>query len=156
MNNLLQISYISFLLYNFYDFYNLFCRLQCFRSFFTVLVIFMFFNIVKNGLIQTPSRLQRFNISTKENFLSNKNSRSTPLIYGLGAKKPILEFVCTRTPCLGNKLCPYELIFLAHIEENSTDHFCFIKKIILTSWFGEIWKLRFLTLQSSSTARSKI
>ena len=35
-------------------------------------------------------RFQRFNILTKQNFLSNKKSGSTPLRYGLGAKKPIL------------------------------------------------------------------
>ena len=30
------------------------------------------------------------NVSTKQNFLSNKKSRSKPLTYGLGAKKQIL------------------------------------------------------------------
>ena len=78
-----------------------------------------------------PSCFQRFKSSTKQNFLSNKKSGSTPLRYGLGAKKPILAIFCTLTPCLGTKLCPYELIFHAHIEENSTDqnsHFWFLAK----------------------------
>ena len=75
-----------------------------------------------------PNRFQRFNISTKQNFLSNKKSQSTPLRYGLGAKKPILATFCTLTPGFGTELCPYELIFHAHIEENSTEHLCIIKK----------------------------
>ena len=80
--------------------------------------------------MSTPSHFQRFNISTKQNFLSNKKSRSTPLRYGLGTKKPMLAIFCTWTPRLGTKLCPYELIFHAHIEENSADHFSFIKKMV--------------------------
>ena len=51
-----------------------------------------------------------------------------PLRYGWGAKKPILAIFCTWTSRLGAKLCPYELIFHEHIEENSTDHLGFIKK----------------------------
>ena len=70
LENLFQISYKSFLQYEFYDFVNLFCHLQCFRPIFTVLVIFMFFNNVKNAFLLTPSRFQRLNISTKQNFLS--------------------------------------------------------------------------------------
>ena len=58
--------------------------------FFTVLVILMFFNIVKNAFLKKPNRFQHFNILTKQNFLSIKRFRSTPLGYGLGAKKPIL------------------------------------------------------------------
>ena len=62
---------------------------------FLPLVIFTFFNIVKNAFLYTPSHFQRFNISTKQNFLSDKKSGSTPLRYGLGAKKPTLAFFCT-------------------------------------------------------------
>ena len=47
--------------------------MQCFRPFFfTVLVIFTFFDIVKNAFLKTPSPFQHFNISTKQNFVSNK------------------------------------------------------------------------------------
>ena len=55
-----------------------------------------------------------FNVSISQlnqNFLSNKKSRSTPLRYGLGAKKPILAIFWHLTPHSGTKLCPYELIF---------------------------------------------
>ena len=48
-------------------------------------------------------------------------------MYGLGAKKPILAIFWTWTLHLGTKLCPYEFIFHAHIEENSNDHFYFNK-----------------------------
>ena len=51
-----------------------------------------------------------------------------PFRFGLGSKKPILAIFCTWTPRLGTKLCPYELIFYAPVEENSTEHLCFIKK----------------------------
>ena len=38
-------------------------------------------------------------------------------------------------------------IFYAQIEDNSADNFCFIKKkMILSSWFREIQKLRFFYL----------
>ena len=70
------------------------------------------------------------------------------LMYGLGAMKPILAIFCTWTPCLGTKLCPNELIFHAHIEENSTDHLCIReKKMVLSIWLREILKIRFLALQ---------
>ena len=51
LNNLFQISYISFLWYEFYDFVNFICPLQYFRPFFTVLMIFTFFNIAKNAFL---------------------------------------------------------------------------------------------------------
>ena len=131
---------------------NLLILLICFVScnvlghFFTVLVTFTFSKIVKNAFLKTPNCFQRFNIWTKQNFLSNKKSQSTPFRYGLGAKKPILKKNFTWTPHLGTKLCPYELIFHEQIEENSPNHLCFIKKKISSGWFREIFKLRFLTL----------
>ena len=67
LNNLFQISNIYYLQYEFYDFVNLFGHLQGFWPIFTVLVIFTFFNIVNNTFLQTPSRFQRFNTSTKKN-----------------------------------------------------------------------------------------
>ena len=56
---------------------------------------FRVFEYCENAFLLTPSCFQRFNISTKQNFLSKKKSRSTPLRYGLGAKKPILTFFGT-------------------------------------------------------------
>ena len=38
-----------------------------------------------------------------------------------------------QTPHLGTKLYSYELVFHAHIEENSAGNLCFIKKHILSS-----------------------
>ena len=52
-----------------------------------------------------------------------------------------------RGATLKDSNCPYELIFHAHIEENRIDPFCFIKKNIVSSLFGETLKLRLLTLQ---------
>ena len=88
-------TYFKYHIYHSYSinlliFFSLFCCLQWFRPFFTVLVIFMFFNNVKNMFLEMPTRFQRFNISTEQNFLSNKKSRSTRLRYGLGAMKHIL------------------------------------------------------------------
>ena len=64
----------------------------------------------------------------------------------MGTKKPILAIFCTWSPCLGTKLCPYELIFHAHIEENSTDHNCFKKKMILSSLFRKNLKVKIFDL----------
>ena len=62
------------------------------------------------------------------------------------------HFNCgTLTPCLGTKLCPYELIFHACIDEKRTNPFCFITKMIFSILFREIWKLRLLTLQKKQT-----
>ena len=138
---------IILIIWFFVWFCNFFCPLQCFRPFFTILVIFKFFKIVKNVLLLTPSHFQCFNISTKQNFLSKKKSRSMPLRCCLGAKKNNNGNFFTWTPRVGNWLCLYDLIFHTHIEENSSNHIYFIKKIILSSDFREIWKLRFLTLQ---------
>ena len=55
--------------------------------FFTVFMIFTVFKIMKNTFLLTPSCFERFNIITKQNLLSNKQCRSTPLRYGLGAKR---------------------------------------------------------------------
>ena len=46
---------------------------------------FHVFQYCKKCVPLTPSRFQRFNILTKQNFLSNKKSWSTPLRYGAGA-----------------------------------------------------------------------
>ena len=48
----------------------------------------------------------------------NAKSQSTPLRYGLGAKKPILAIFGSWTPHSGTKLCLYQLIFHVYNEEN--------------------------------------
>ena len=49
------------------------------------------------------------------------------LRYGLGPKQPRLAILGTKMLCFGTKLCPYELIFHAHIEKNHTKTLYFIK-----------------------------
>ena len=97
-----------------------------FSPVFTNLLIFTFFNIVKNAFLLIPSRFQGFNISTKQNFLSNKNVPVIALKVWFGSKEANIGNFCTWTPHFGTKLCPYVLIIQAHIEENSTDNLCFI------------------------------
>ena len=46
----------------------------------------------------------------------------------MGPKQPRLAILSPKHSCLGTKICPYELIFHTHIEENGTDNFCFVKK----------------------------
>ena len=68
--------------------------------FFLLFVCFSDFHVFQyceKCVAVTPSRFQYFNISTKQNFLSNKKSRSMSLRYGLGAKNPILPTFGTKT-----------------------------------------------------------
>ena len=99
--------------------------------FFLLFVCFSDFHVFQyceKCVAVTPSRFQYFNISTKQNFLSNKKSRSMSLRYGLGAKNPILPTFGTKTQRLGTKLCWYELIIHAYKEENCIDTLSFIEK----------------------------
>ena len=43
-------------------------------------------------------------------------------------KEAYIGYFWHQTPRLGTKLCFYELIFHAHIDEKHTDPFCFVKK----------------------------
>ena len=55
----------------------------------------------------------------------------------------------------GTKICPYELIFHAHIEENNTSTFWFIKKnLIKYNWRNS--RVKVLAIEIELTAGAKI
>ena len=112
----------------------------------------------KNIYIQTKTRYQ---MSCVTCHLSPVTSNLSPVTCHLSPTTWHMSLTPTTTatdpspansPTMHSRMVhkdPYELIFHAHIEENGSYPFCFIKKSIFSSLIGEIWMLRLLTLQYS-------
>ena len=83
-----------------------------------------------------PSRFQRLNISTKQNFLSNKKSGSTPLSYGLGAKKPILAMFWRENKRSKSSTCPI-IFHISFLKNPLFDADLFSRTFDMESPFSE-------------------